>query len=510
MSCLLACASVPVAAALQHVTLQLRWTPAFQYAGYYAALEQGYYREAGLDVDIQQAIPGTEPLVAVTAGAAQYGVGNSSLLLARHAGKRVVVLAVIQQHSPASLLVRDDHGIQEVHDLVGKRVMLDAQSDEILAYLKRERVPLDRLRRVEHSHRVQDLVSRRVDAMSASLAVEPYELERLGQRYLSFTPRLAGIDFYGDNLFTTEAEIARHPDRVKAFREASLRGWQYAVDHPEEMADLIVRRYAPRMSRNALLFEANHMGALMRPDLVDIGYMNAGRWRHIADVYAELGLLPEEFEPGDFLYQPSARPRAPWLLAALAVLAVVTASLVYVQRLRRRLARAHQALRDLAWRDALTGLSVYAPLAAQLRQILAQQDAGMQALLVIGVDGLRAINDSHGHAAGDQVLQELARRLQAVLRDTDRVARLGGDQFVVLLQPIDAVAAWQVAEALRTQLGQPMRVAGQEMAVSCSVGVALAPAHGADETSLLAHASAAMYRAKTGGGKRVQQWSESA
>src|SRR5512143_1907368 len=116
--------------ALEHVALQLKWTHAFQFAGYYAAKEQGYYREAGLDVDIRQALPGVDPVSEVLQGRAQYGVGTSSLLLQRESGKPVVVLAVIFQHSAYVLIARQRSATEGIHDIVGKRVMLEPQSDE--------------------------------------------------------------------------------------------------------------------------------------------------------------------------------------------------------------------------------------------------------------------------------------------------------------------------------------------------------------------------------------------
>src|SRR4051812_44817748 len=95
----LLCLHLPTAMADNpaRVTLQLKWTHAFQFAGYYAAVEKGYYREVGLDVDIVEAGPGVDAVSKVLSGAAQYGVSNSSLLLARKAGQPVVVLAVVFQ-----------------------------------------------------------------------------------------------------------------------------------------------------------------------------------------------------------------------------------------------------------------------------------------------------------------------------------------------------------------------------------------------------------------------------
>ncbi len=194
------------AGARENVTLQLKWHHAFQFAGYYAAKEKGFYDDAGLDVELLEAGPGIDPIEPVLEGRAQYGVSNSSLLLARHAGRPVVVLAVVFQHSPLVLLARQTAGSDatgDIHDLIGKRIMIEPQSDELIAYLKQEGIPLDRLVQVPHSYRPADLIEGRVDAITAYASNEPFYLDHAGLAYRVHTPRAAGIDFYGDNLSTT-------------------------------------------------------------------------------------------------------------------------------------------------------------------------------------------------------------------------------------------------------------------------------------------------------------------
>jgi len=334
---------------LERITLQLKWRHQFQFAGYYAAKEQGYYREAGLDVTILEADPTLDPVKAVTEGRAQYGVSNSGLLLARQQGQPVVVLAVLFQHSPHLLIARAESGIDSIHDLVGRRVMLEHHSEELLAYLRKEGVSPQSLQMQAHSFDSADLIRGKVDAISAYSSDEPLILDRAGIKYLTFTPRSAGIDFYGDNLFTTEAEIGAHPARVKAFREASLNGWKYAMQHPEEMIRLIHSQYGKWHDRDHLRFEARQMVPLMRPDLVEMGYMNAGRWQHIAETYAELGLLPPGFPMKGFLYDPDADDRLTRhrmkvaLMLILPVAALLGALALVFLRLNRRLTRSAQA-----------------------------------------------------------------------------------------------------------------------------------------------------------------------
>ncbi|AZP11834.1 ABC transporter substrate-binding protein [Undibacterium parvum] len=334
----------PSAAALDDINLQLKYLHQFQFAGYYAALEQGYYREAGLDVHISEGISGKEPLENVLSGKSQFGVGSSSLLLERHAGKPVVVLGVVFQHSPYVLLTPKTTATQTIHDIAGKSLMLAAQSEEIIAYLKKEGIALDGIKQLEHSFKPDDLINGKVYGFSAYSTNETDYLDRAGFAYQAYTPRSAGIDFYGDNLFTSEQEIAKHPARVRAFREASMRGWQYAMSHTEEISDLILAKYSQRNSREHLLYEAKQMMPLLQPVLVEMGYMNPGRWQHIGEVYAELGMLPKHVSLDGFLYEPNPRLDLVWWYRALAAVVLIAACawLIHIKHLstERGIARA--------------------------------------------------------------------------------------------------------------------------------------------------------------------------
>ena len=198
---------------------------------------------------------------------------------------------------------------------------------------------------------MQDLIDAKTDALSAYQTNEPFFLDRAGVNYQVYTPRAAGIDFYGDNLFTSERELQQHADRTKAFRAASLRGWQYAMEHPDETVDLLVRKYGNEEERARYRYEAAQMAFLVRADLVALGYMNPGRWRHIADTYADMGMLPVNYSLEGFLYDPNPeidlRPLYAGLAAALALAVLVSGIALYVVRMNRRLARSAQENRRL-------------------------------------------------------------------------------------------------------------------------------------------------------------------
>ncbi len=331
------------ATAADKVAVQLKWHHQFQFAGYYAAQEKGYYREAGLEVTLREGVPGDDGTSAVLSGSAQYGVAGSTLLLKRGAGQPVVVLASVFQHSPSVLLARRQDDGRVRGDWSGSRIMLAPGSEELLVYLKKRGVALEALRQLPPSLDINDLISGKTDIMSAYATGAPYLLNRSHVDYDIFWPRKAGIDFYGDVLYTTEQEVRAHPARARAMRQATLRGWTYAMAHRDEIADLIRARYPNSPGREQLLYEAQQIDALLERNLIELGYSNPQRWRDIAATYAQLGMMPAEAALDGFLYQdrePGAGPSW-WPYAA----AGAGAALLLGALLAWRLARLGRALR---------------------------------------------------------------------------------------------------------------------------------------------------------------------
>ena len=165
-------------------------------------------------------------------------------------------------------------------------------------------------------------------------------------------------------------------------------------------------------------------------------------------------------------------------------------------------------IEHLAYHDSLTGLPNRAMLMDRLGQALSQaQRLGQQvAVLFMDLDRFKLVNDSLGHPAGDQLLKEIARRLRATLRDNDTVARVGGDEFqVVVCNVAGSVDAARIAEKLMRSLGEPFMLEGQELQVTASLGVSLFPRDGASGELLLKYADTALYEAK-GEGRNVYRF----
>jgi len=175
-----------------------------------------------------------------------------------------------------------------------------------------------------------------------------------------------------------------------------------------------------------------------------------------------------------------------------------------------KLASANEELRRRAFQDPLTGLPnrmlfedrLAHALQRQARaaEQISERNASKVAVLFIDLDGFKPVNDSMGHAAGDVVLREAAARVKAAARDADTVARIGGDEFVLLMEDVTSVAdCVGLARRVIASLTAPLEIGGRRVALSGSIGIAACPDHG-DSDNLVMRADAAMYTAKRAGG----------
>lgn len=326
----------------KRVVLQLSWKHQFQFAGYYAAAEKGYYQEAGLEVDIVEAQnPVNDIVEEVLSGRATYGIGNSELVIHYMHGDPLVVLASIFQHSPTVLAVRQSSTISTPQDLIGKSIEMNVNGAgcEILAMLYGEGLKPGQFNVVETTYSLNGLLSNRADALLVYTSNEPFFLDKFGIPYRLISPKRYGIDFYSDCLFTSRRQIDKHSEDVRKFREASIRGWEYALSHPEEIARLIQSKYKSAKTLDHLLFEANELHKLILPDFIDIGHTNKGRWIHMVEVLSQQGLITQLRNIDGFIYNPKGSERTHLVrfisLAAVVVLIVSGAILLLNRRLKR-------------------------------------------------------------------------------------------------------------------------------------------------------------------------------
>ncbi|WP_372875555.1 ABC transporter substrate-binding protein [Pseudomonas sp.] len=515
------------AMAAEKMRLQLRWLHQFQFAGYYMALEKGFYAQAGLEVEIRPGGPGTpKPIDLLLEGDTDFAIANSGLVIARLQGQPLVALAAIMQSSPVVWIVRADSDIYTPHDLAGKRVMLmpAPESAELLVTLAREGVDQERLELQQTSFDPQDLIDGKTDAYNGYISNEPFWLRQQQLPYRLIKPREYGVNFYSDVLTTREALLQRRPAQVEAFIQASLKGWQYAMDNLEESVQLIHRRYAPDKSLEHLRFEAEQLHKLIMPELVQLGHMNPGRWHAIAQSYLDLGMAEGPIELDGFIYKRQAAtdngPLYQVLGGALLALLLLGAVALRFARLTRKLRlevqrrrQAEQELRDsnlqlerLANTDRLTGqwsrLKIEDLAHNEIKR--AERYDFPLALVFLDIDRFKSVNDLYGHDVGDCVLTGVAHRIKSHLRDSDSLCRWGGEEFIILMPHTDLDQACLIAEKLRGLLAaEPLT---GTIGVTASFGVAQwQPGQGLGE--LVHCADLMLYRAKKLGRNRVERFS---
>lgn len=518
--------------AAERIVLQLKWVNQFQFAGYYAAVEKGFYKAAGLDVELRpNGYNGSfvSPVDAVIKGDAQYGISNSGLVLDYLNGKPVVVLAATLQHSAVSWIALEKSGIKSIHDMAKKRLMTVfplSESLELLEPFRAEGIPPSKLQLVPTGFDLQPLIDGKIDAYDGYVTNEPFLLEEKGIPYRLIDPRTYGIDFYGDVLFTSQSELKDHPERVAAFRKVSMDGWRYAMAHPEEIIELIMQKYAPQKSREHLRFEAKAMWNLMQPDIIEIGHMNPGRWLRIAEVMTEHQRLVDAQMLNRFIYnQDDYQPilsRYIRIAVISSLMAFLLAGIViWIYRTNRRLQRevearqqAEQQLRHLSETDALTGLANRRAFDQQLRKEFQRflRYRHPFSIVMVDIDWFKRINDTYGHPAGDHVLTEFAWRLRDHIRKTDILARIGGEEFAIMMPETYPLEAKKRTELLQQIINTtPFQIAGgtdTPLMITASFGISCVADNDLQADAPLIRADTALYKAKNNGRNQVMLFND--
>mgnify|MGYP000338319851 FL=1 len=283
---------------LETVTLQLKWFHQFQFAGYYAAKEKGFYKEVGLDVNFIERSPDINVVKQVVSGVAQYGIEDTGILVPYANGEPIRAFAAIFQHNPFIFASKQSSGIVSPYEMLGKRIMFDSVdgvgADEVplRALFAETGITNAQYTHVKPSFNYTDLVQGKVDVMSGYITDLPYYFEQQGIKINIINPLNYGIDFYGDLLFTSEQELQQHPGRVQRFRKASLKGWQYALDHSEEVIQLIHTKYHSKQDIELLRYEAKQVKKLILPDTIPLGEIKAARLKQVANILVQLRLAP--------------------------------------------------------------------------------------------------------------------------------------------------------------------------------------------------------------------------
>ncbi len=214
--------------------------------------------------------------------------------------------------------------------MANRTIIVEKESAEVIAYLKNEGIDNTKLKLIPHNFSVESLVDAKVTAMTAYSTTETFNIQESGFEYILYSPRAVGIDFYSDNLFAMEPFIDKNPSLVKRFRAASLKGWYYAMQNQEEIIQIIKHKYKSDLSIEHLRFEAKQMEALIQMNIIEIGHTNPNRWRHILNIYNELGMVNGDVELNTFLYNANNKSQYEHLYPILAVTLLLLAITILI------------------------------------------------------------------------------------------------------------------------------------------------------------------------------------
>jgi NitT/TauT family transport system substrate-binding protein len=292
-----ACGSAPTTPALTSVTLQLRWTHQAQFAGYYAADQNGYYAEEGLAVSFLEGGPNVDTLPPVLSGAAQFGLANMDILiLARAEGKPVRAVATDYRRWPGVYISLADSDIRMPQDFVGKTIAVGRAGRPVLnALMTRVGISPDQYTVVDSTPDLTQLYSGEVQVRSVFLTNEVLAARAAGYELNLIFPDDYGIHAYNDILFTTDDLIANDSDLVRRFLRATLRGWTYAVENPTAIGPLVLK-YNPDAD---VEHENDFMIAslpLINTGEDHIGWMKPEVWAGMEQLLREQNMLAEPLD----------------------------------------------------------------------------------------------------------------------------------------------------------------------------------------------------------------------
>lgn len=292
------------------VRLQLLWKHQFQFAGYYMAVQKGFYAEENLDVELNEFNIENPPYLAVISGQAEFGVGRSSLLIENATRNSLLALFAAYQKSPLMLLTTKHSNIATPADLRGKRVMITNEAKavgELLAMLLQAGITPTEFNQQDHSYNVQDLIDGKTDAMASYISNEPYLLDQQGVSYNIIHPKDYGFDMYADILFTTREFAQRNPEITERFYRASLRGWNYAFENIVETAKVIEKHYnSQNRSLDALVFEGQELKKLAYDDNGNFGSLSLSRFNEMAQVFLITNSISKNYNLDNMIYQPQS------------------------------------------------------------------------------------------------------------------------------------------------------------------------------------------------------------
>lgn len=283
-------------------TIWLNKAHHFRFAGVYAAIEKGFYRDEGINVALKI---NNNPANTLIAGdrIGQYGISSGDILVHALNGNPYVLVSQVFQQPTRVFISLTSSKIKTIRDLRGKTIALSENAKDAPLYsslLQTFNELTDITIQTSNKASVTQLLLGKIDALSISVDEIP-ALSEQGVNLSIIKP--SNSPFYGDNVYTTEKEANQHPERVSAIQRATLKGWKYTLDQPEEMINIIQNKYMPDVSYQALKQQFLSINELILPNLFTLGKIERAKIYSQATAYKALGHSESSKIPNNFIFE---------------------------------------------------------------------------------------------------------------------------------------------------------------------------------------------------------------
>lgn len=420
------------------ISIHLKWYHKFQFAGYYAAEMQGYFKEEGHTVKLIEGGPNKNHLHQLINHTTEYAVLGSESLNSLAVDSPIIIVASIFQHAPEVLMSLKSSNAKSISDLKDQVLMLadSSISGHIEAMLLKNNLTAGSYKKFSYDGDVNKLTSGQVFAMYGYISNEPYRLKQLGFDVDIFSPQEYNIDFYGDNLATTQYELDNYPQRVASVRRAVIRGWNYALEHPEEVINHILLR----STQNPMPFDLDHQRyeaqetiKLIDVNNIPLGHSSPDRWAAMIDTYNQATGGQAIFKQHS-IYNEFHQDRS-WIQYLLIIFALAI-SLIFTlyfwnRTLKNRLDSAVKGLEKAVFEDNLTSMKNRSSLMLFIEECRIK-NVHDEYLAILDIHGLQKINKEKGFRKADQLIRNVSQTLKDCKFKTSKVYSLYGGKFAVI------------------------------------------------------------------------------
>jgi len=297
---LAACGMPEVKVPPDKIAVQLPWVHEALFGGFYGAEQQGFYSEEGLEVTfVPRPSLGSDTIATVLDGTADFGLDyGAGLVISRAQGRPTVAIATIYRRHPLAFITLAESGLRRPQDLPGhtiRKLVPGSSATALVAMMTRLGLDPHSVEQVDVGYDLAPFFNGELDIWPGYLPNEPLTAREQGREVNLILPDDYGIHLYGDVLFASDQLIEDDPDLVLRFLRATLRGWQWAIENPEE-AGALALKYDSTLdaAQQAAMMEAS--APLVYTGEDDIGWMRAEVWEGIYDILEEQGLLDQPFD----------------------------------------------------------------------------------------------------------------------------------------------------------------------------------------------------------------------